>query len=100
MNTKKARNKTQAKSVSVAFTKNGWEDYQHWQTNDKQMVDAINRLLSECLRDPFKGTGRPEPLVGSLTGYWSRRIDREHRLVYLPEDGVIYVLACRYHYSK
>lgn len=100
MNARKAKNKATAKSCSVAFTGIAWEDYLYWQDHDSKMVAAIHKLLNECLRDPFRRTGRPEPLTGSLTGYWSRRIDREHRLVYLPEDGAIYVIACRFHYGK
>ena len=98
MKNKKAQNKQQAKSIAVSWTDNAWEEYLFWQEEDKKMVDEINGLIEECRQDPFKGTGKPEPLKGDLTGFWSRRITREHRLVYLPEDGVIYVVACRYHY--
>ena len=98
MKSKKAQNKQQAKSVAVSWTDNAWEEYLSWQAEDKDILTAINGLIKECRRDPFKGTGKPEPLKGDLTGFWSRRITREHRLVYLPEDGAIYVVACRYHY--
>jgi toxin YoeB len=98
MTNKKAQNKQRAKSVAVAWTDIAWEDYLSWQKEDKKIVGEIKGLIDECRRDPFKGTGKPEPLKGDLTGFWSRRITREHRLVYLPEDGVIYVVACRYHY--
>ena len=98
MKNKKAGNKAQAKKAGLSWTDNGWEDYLHWQKNDLNIVDKINLLIDECMKTPFSGTGKPEPLRGDLTGYWSRRIDREHRLVYLPEDGGIYVVGCRYHY--
>jgi toxin YoeB len=98
MKNKKAENKQQAKSTAVAWTENAWEEYLSWQKEDPKIVDEINGLIEECLRNPFTGTGKPEPLKGDLTGYWSRRITRVHRLVYLPEDKAIYVISCRYHY--
>lgn len=101
MSTKsKQRNKTDArKNVSVAFTSDGWEDYCHWKSNDADILDRIDLLISECLRTPFKGTGKPEPLKGDLSGFWSRRITREHRLVYLFEGGQLTILQCRFHYD-
>ena len=98
MKNKKSGNKQQAKVTAVAWTSNAWEEYILWQEEDSKIVDEINDLIEECLRNPFTGTGKPEPLKGNLTGYWSRRITREHRLVYLPEDKAIYVVSCRYHY--
>lgn len=98
MKNKKSQNKKQAKSVGVSWTPHAWDEYLSWQKEDQKIVNEINNLIDECLRNPFKGTGKPEPLTGDLTGYWSRRITREHRLVYLPEDGAIYVISCRYHY--
>jgi toxin YoeB len=98
MKNKKAANKEQAKQALVSWTEHAWDDYLHWQKSDKDVVDKINLLIDECVKTPFTGTGKPEPLRGDLTAYWSRRIDREHRLVYLPEDGCIYVVGCRYHY--
>ena len=98
MKNKKSENKKQAKSVKVSFTDNAWEEYLSWQKEDQKIVDEINKLIDECQLNPFIGTGKPEPLKGNLTGFWSRRITREHRLVYLPEDGAIYVVSCRYHY--
>ena len=95
---KKVQNKKEAKQFAFAWTDNAWEDYLYWQDENPKIVDEINRLLEECRRDPFRGTGKPEPLKGDLTGYWSRRITKEHRLIYLPEDNGIYVVACRYHY--
>lgn len=94
----KAKNKQKAKEFAVSWTALAWDDYLHWHKEDPKIVDEINGLIDECRRDPFKGTGKPEPLSGDLTGFWSRRITREHRLVYLPEDGAIYVVACRFHY--
>ena len=96
----KQKNKKVAKIIKYGFTDNAWEDYLYWKDEDIDKFETINNLLEECSRDPFKGTGKPEPLKGNLTGYWSRRIDREHRLVYLPEDKCIYVIQCRFHYSK
>lgn len=98
MNRQKTRNKQQAKAVAISWTDLAWEDYLSWQAEDSHIVATINALLEECRRHPFTGTGKPEPLKGDLTGFWSRRITREHRLVYLPEDSTIYVVACRYHY--
>lgn len=98
MKNQKLSNKEQAKQATVAFTDNGWEDYQYWQEKDAKQRVKINDLIDACLADPFTGIGKPEPLKGNLTGLWSRRIDRQHRLVYAVESGVIYVVACRYHY--
>jgi toxin YoeB len=98
MKNKKAENKEQAKQVVLCWTEHAWEDYLHWQAADPKLAHRINALIDECLDAPFTGTGKPEPLKGNLTGLWSRRIDREHRLVYMAEDGVLYVVGCRYHY--
>jgi toxin YoeB len=94
----KTRNKLKAKNVSLAWSDEAWEDYLYWQENNPGIARQINALLKECRREPFEGTGTPEPLRGDLTGYWSRRITSQHRLVYLPEDGLIYVVQCRFHY--
>ena len=99
MKDKKAGNKKQAKGFAFAWTENAWEDYLYWQKEDPKILEEINHLLEECQRHPFTGTGKPEPLRSNLTGLWSRRINKEHRLVYLPEDNAIYVVACRYHYG-
>lgn len=99
MKDKKAENKQQAKKAVLSWSDHTWEDYCSWQQADPKVVEKINELIDECLRDPFKGAGKPEPLRGDLTGFWSRRIDRQHRLVYLPSEGAIYVAACRYHYD-
>lgn len=84
--------------MKLAFEPNGWEDYLHWQATDKAMLRKLNRLIEECLRHPFEGTGKPEPLRGDLAGLWSRRIDREHRLVYRVTANSLEVVQCRYHY--
>lgn len=83
---------------SVCFTTEGWEDYLYWQSQDKKTLKKINLLIKDCRRDAFSGLGKPEPLRHELSGAWSRRIDDEHRLVYLVADGEIRIVACRYHY--
>jgi toxin YoeB len=95
----KQRNKESARiAFKIAFTDEGWEDYQHWKDNDFAISEAVDKLLAEIVRTPFSGTGKPEALKGDLSGYWSRRITKEHRLVYFYEAGSLTVLACRYHY--
>lgn len=84
--------------MSITFTDDAWEDYLYWQSHDPKLLQRINRLIEECLRTPFKGTGKPEPLRNKLSGYWSRRITEEHRLVYrVSQDGLL-IAQCRYHY--
>lgn len=79
-----------------------WRDYVEWQREDPKVLERINALITEALRDPFKGTGKPEPLKRNLAGWWSRRITGEHRLVYrvrgTGETQALEVLSCRYHY--
>lgn len=79
-----------------------WRDYLRWQRDDAKVLERLNGLLTECMRDPFRGTGKPEPLKRNLTGWWSRRINSEHRLVYRVrgegEGQALEVLSCRYHY--
>lgn len=88
--------------MKVAFWPTAWDDYRYWQANDAKMVDKINGLIEECRRHPFKGTGKPEPLGGNLSGWWSRRISHEHRLVYrvsgVGDEQTVQVAQCRYHY--
>lgn len=98
MKNKKEQNKNKAKSAPLSWTDNAWEDYLSWQAVDQAIVKEINSLIDECLRDPFRGTGKPEPLKHDLSGCWSRRITKEHRLVYVPMDGGICIISCRYHY--
>ena len=75
-----------------------WEDYVYWQQTDKQVMKRINDLIKDCLRQPFSGIGKPEPLKENLRGYWSRRITDEHRLVYIVKENEIIIQQCRYHY--
>lgn len=86
----------------TAFSDHGWEDYVYWQTHDPETLDKINDLIKEITRDPFKGTGKPEPLKGHLAGYWSRRITREHRLVYRVSGAkpaqTLTIIQARFHY--
>jgi toxin YoeB len=83
----------------LTFTKNAWEDYLYWQKFDKKIVKRINGLIKEIQRTPFEGIGKPEPLKYDLAGYWSRRIDHEHRLVYQAIDNQLLIYSCRYHYD-
>lgn len=84
--------------MRLIFSERAWEDYLHWQTADPKLTLRINALLKECLRTPFNGTGKPEPLRGDMKGFWSRRIDQEHRLVYKPGVEGLMIAQCRYHY--
>jgi len=86
--------------VNLSFTKLAWDDYVYWQTANKKLSKRINQLLKETLRRPYEGIGKPEPLKESLTGYWSRRINEEHRMVYRKVDSGILVIQLRYHYEK
>ena len=81
----------------LAWTAAAWEDTVHWQSQDRRQLRRINQLIRDCLRDPFDGIGKPEPLRENLAGCWSRRIDEEHRLVYRLDDGLLVILACRVH---
>lgn len=83
----------------IQFTKEAWEHYLYWQNTDKSKLEKINQLIKECLRHPYKGTGKPEPLKRNLSGFWSRRISKEDRLVYCFKDGILYVISCRFHYD-
>ena len=86
--------------MKIVFSKNAWEDYISWQKEDKKITKKINALIKEIMRTPFEGSGKPEPLKFDLAGFWSRRIDREHRLVYQVENNEIRIYSCRYHYEK
>ena len=90
--------------MRVHFTATGWRDYQHWHQTDPAVLAKINALIEDCRRNPFKGLGKPEPLRRELSGFWSRRITGEHRLIYRIEDKGemqrIEVFACRYHYEN
>ena len=80
--------------MNKVFTSNGWEDYIYWQTEDKKTLKKINTLLKD-----IEGIGKPEPLIGNLSGFWSRRINEKDRLIYKIDEYNIYILSCRYHYS-
>ena len=81
------------------FTDESWEDYLHWQKTDKQKLKRINELLKDIARTPYTGLGKPEPLKYKYAGFWSRRIDQEHRLIYRVVDADIQIAKCRYHYD-
>ena len=85
--------------MKLVFTPSGWEDYLFWQSTDSATLKRINRLLDDITRDPFGGIGKPEQLRHALAGAWSRRIDEEHRIVYLVEGDDVVILQARYHYS-
>jgi toxin YoeB len=84
--------------MNIEFTPEGWDDYLWFQQNDKAGLKRINLLIKAILREPFEGLGKPEPLKHNLSGFWSRRITAEHRLVYTLEEGELRVVMCRYHY--
>lgn len=86
--------------MRLVFTPNGWDDYLYWQQTDRQQVKRINRLIEDALRDPQSGLGKPEPLRHALRGAWSRRIDLEHRMVYLVDGDDLVILQVRFHYDK
>lgn len=84
----------------ILFEQKAWEQYVEWQTLDKKKLLRINSLIKECLRTPFFGTGKPEPLKGDYTGFWSRRIDDVHRLIYAYEEETLTIVSCKYHYDS
>jgi toxin YoeB len=86
--------------MRIIFSKNAWEDYVAWQNEDKRVLHKINDLIKEIQRTPFEGKGKPEPLKYDLSGYWSRRIDKEHRLVYQYSEEAVLIYSCRYHYDN
>lgn len=84
--------------MKLLWIDEGWEDYLYWQRTDKKMVKKVNELIRVAMRTPFEGIGKPEPLKHNLSGWWSRRITIEHRLVYKVEKEMIIILSCRKHY--
>ncbi len=84
--------------MKLIFAEKAWEDYLYWQKTDKKMVSRIHALIKDIQREAFKGIGKPEPLKHALSGYWSRRINDEHRIVYKIVDGSILIAQLRYHY--
>ena len=85
--------------MKLVFADAAWEDYLHWQATDPKMLARLNALIRECARTPFQGIGKPEPLRGPLSGWWSRRLTQEHRLVYRPSEAGLWIAQCRYHYE-
>ena len=85
--------------MSITFSMNAWEDYTSWQADDNKMISKINSLIKDIKAHPFEGTGKPEPLKYDLAGLWSRRIDREQRLVYQSDGDALFIYCCRYHYD-
>ena len=84
--------------MNITFHPQAWDDYQHWQSTDKAMLRKLNLLIRDIQRDLFDGLGKPEALKNELSGFWSRRISSEHRLVYRVEDGELVIAQCRGHY--
>lgn len=84
---------------NLLFTQQAWEDYLFWQQTDKKILKRINALLKDIDRGGFEGLGKPEPLKGDLSGFWSRRIDAEHRLVYRLGKDIVEIISCRGHYE-
>ena len=84
--------------MKLIFADGAWEDYLYWQKLDKRMVERINKLIQETQREPFAGVGKPEALKHALSGYWSRRITDEHRMVYRIEDNALLIAQLRFHY--
>jgi len=84
--------------MRVSFDDDAWDDCLYWQKHDKIMLERLNALIDECRRHPYDGTGKPERLKANFSGYWSRRITKEHRLVYRVDEDSIYFVQCRYNY--
>jgi len=84
--------------MRIEFQEDAWSDYLYWQKNDKKILKRINSLIKDITRQPWKGAGKPEPLKFHLRGYWSRRINSTHRLVYTVTGEKIIIIQCRYHY--
>lgn len=84
--------------MRLVFAEKAWEDYLYWQRTDKKILKRINALIKDIIREPFEGIGKPEPLKHALSGYWSRRINDEHRIVYKIQDNSLLIAQLRYHY--
>ena len=84
--------------MELVWQTNAWEDYLYWQEQNKKILRRINDLIKDTLRSSFKGIGKPESLKGDLSGYWSRRITEEHRLVYAVKEKRLHIIQCRFHY--
>ena len=83
----------------LIFVDESWEDYLYWQKTDRKILERINNLVKDISRNPYTGLGKPEPLKYKLTGYWARRINDEHRLVYTVTENEIIIISCKYHYK-
>ena len=86
--------------MKLMWEDRAWEEYLFWQSQDKKTLKRINSIIKDIQRNVYSGLGKPEPLKGNLSGYWSRRIDEANRIVYFEKDGVIYILSCRGHYDE
>ena len=84
--------------MKLIFSEHAWNDYLYWQKTDRKILKRINLLIKDALRAPFEGIGKPEPLKHALSGYWSRRINDEHRFVYKVNDDSMFIAQLRYHY--
>ncbi len=84
--------------MKLIFSEQAWDDYLYWQKTNKKLLERINTLIKDVSRSPFSGIGKPEPLKNALSGYWSRRINDEHRIVYKVSDGALLIAQLRYHY--
>jgi toxin YoeB len=87
-------------SRHLCITDKAWDEYVYWQSQDRKTLKRINTLIEATKRDPFAGIGKPEALLGDMSGFWSRRIDERHRLVYAVDEDALTILACRYHYGE
>ena len=85
--------------MNLIWHPKAWEDYLYWQTNDKKILKKTNNLIKDTVRSPFEGLGEPEPLKHRWSGYWSRRITKEHRLLYKANDEGLFIIQCRFHYD-
>lgn len=86
--------------MKLLWGESAWEDYCYWQTQDKKTLKRINKLIKDIQREPYEGIGKPEPLSGDLSGWWSRRIDEANRIVYKQEDETIVIAMCKTHYDE
>ena len=84
--------------MNLIFSDKAWDEYMYWQNTDKQILKKINQLIKDIKREPFEGIGKPEPLKYELSGFWSRRISDEHRLIYEVSESYIAIVSCRFHY--
>ena len=84
--------------MKLTFSEKGWQQYSYWRDVDPKMLERLNRVIGDTLRSPYEGIGKPEALKGDLKGFWSRRIDGEHRLVYTVEGDSLLIAQCRHHY--